>query len=212
MSAAPDQQELILNAAKTCYLRLGVAKTTAADIAAEAGISRATLYRRFPSHDDIFISVLARDSLEMVRDCNARMSGITDPGERIIESMLFSLDEIPRRPLHSHLFKEGSDWLSQAMPAEKLHGISLGMLTDLLGLPNEEPGNRAIDDLAEWLLRVLTSYAMVPSQRARNRDEMRTFLHTMLDPTINAILGSRASPIKPKNKGRKPHESTAGHH
>lgn len=204
MPSPPDHQELILNAAKTCYLRLGVAKTTAADIAAEAGISRATLYRRFPSHDEIFINVLARDSLAMVEDCNARLSGITDPGERIIEGMLFTLDEIPRRPLHSHLFKEGTDWLSRAMPAEKLHDISLGMLTDLLGLPGE-PNSREIDDLAEWMLRVLISYAMVPSQRARNRDEMRTFLHAMLDPTINAVLGNRpGSKQTPEKRRGKP--------
>ena len=201
MPKTADDQSLILNAAKACYLRLGVAKTTAADIAAEAGISRATLYRRFPSHEDIFIRVLARDSMEMVKDSNARLGSITDPGERIIEGMLFCLDEIPRRPLHVHLLQE-SGAITQAMPAEKLHEISLGMLSDLLGV---SPGaaDRDIDDLAEFLLRILMSYAMVPSHRARNRDEMRRFLHGMLDPIIAAVLGDRAANAKHKTKGNK---------
>lgn len=190
--ASTTDQSLILNAAKACYLRLGVAKTTAADIAAEAGISRATLYRRFPSHEDIFIAVLARDSMEMVGHCEARLRGIEDPTERMVEGFLFCLDEIPRRPLHAHLFEsETSHWvLSQALPAARLHDICVGMLRDALGVTekNIEADLRGdIDDLGEWILRALISYAMVPSHRARNRDEMRHFLHAMLDPTIKAI-------------------------
>jgi AcrR family transcriptional regulator len=204
MSTISNDQALVLNAAKACYLRLGVAKTTAADIAAEAGISRATLYRRFPSHEDIFISVLARDSLEMVQVCEARLQGIDDPAEHIVEGMLYVLDEIPRRPLHAHLFRdEASPWvINQTMPAEKLHNICVAMLGDMPGLRLLPDGQsrREIDYLAEWILRALISYAMVPSHRARNRDEMRQFLHAMLDPTIKAILGSQpAAAKKPRN-------------
>lgn len=196
MSKTADDQSLILNAAKACYLRLGVAKTTAADIASEAGISRATLYRRFPSHEDIFVRVLARDSMDMVQDSNARLGNITDPGERIIEGMLFCLDEIPRRPLHAHLLQE-SGAITQAMPTETLHAISLGMLSDLLHV-SPAAADQEIDDLAELLLRILASYAMVPSHRARNRDEMRRFLHSMLDPIIASVLTGRSTDTKNK--------------
>ena len=56
----PDtaDSEVALDAAAACYLRLGVAGTTATDIAREAGISRATLYRRYGSHEAIFLAVL----------------------------------------------------------------------------------------------------------------------------------------------------------
>src|SRR4051812_27302928 len=43
---APDQR--VVEAALTCFARWGIAKTTAEDIAREAGISRATVYRSFP--------------------------------------------------------------------------------------------------------------------------------------------------------------------
>jgi AcrR family transcriptional regulator len=194
MSKAANDQALVLNAAKACYLRLGVAKTTAADIAAEAGVSRATVYRRFPSHEDIFIAVLARESLEMGETCSARLQGIEDPTEYVVEGMLIVLDEIPRRPLHAHLFlEEASPWvISQTMPAEKLHQICGSMMGDIPGL-RLLPANRSKRDLeflSEWILRTLISYAMVPSQTARNRDEMRELLRAMLGPTIAAILGS----------------------
>lgn len=41
-------QRAILGAAGTCMARWGVTKTTVADLAAEAGCSRATVYRLFP--------------------------------------------------------------------------------------------------------------------------------------------------------------------
>lgn len=194
MPELPDDQSLILNAAKACYLRIGVVKTTAADIAKEAGISRATLYRRFPSHEDIFIAVLARDSWDMVKDSENHLQGIVDPAERIIEGMLFCLDEMPRRPLHSHLLHENSQWVTQAMPAAKLHEIALSMLGEVMGI-NALDGQlrERVYDLAEWVLRALISYATVPSQRARNRDQMRQLLHAMLAPAINSVLVASAT-------------------
>lgn len=208
MSSANHDRDLVLNAAKACYLRLGVAKTTAADIAAEAGISRATVYRRFPSHEDIFIAVLARESLEMGEACSARLKGITDPTEYVVEGMLTVLDEIPRRPLHSHLFlEEASPWvIHQTMPAEKLHSICSSMMGDIPGLrlmPADQSG-RELEFLSEWILRVLISYAMVPSQMARNRDEMRQMLRAMLGPTIAAVLGEApAAKTSTKSRGAK---------
>lgn len=206
MSSAANDQALVLNAAKACYLRLGVAKTTAADIAAEAGISRATVYRRFPSHEDIFIAVLARESMEMGELCTARLKGIVDPTEHVVEGMLIVLDEIPRRPLHAHLFREeASPWvINQTMPAEKLNSICASMLGDMPGLRLLPAGQsqRELEFLSEWILRTLISYAMVPSQSARNRDEMRQLLRSMLGPTVAAILGT--APItKSAGKARK---------
>ena len=61
--------DAVLDAAASCYLRFGVAKTTAADIAQVVGISRATLYRRFGSHEAIFLAVLARESDGHGRRC-----------------------------------------------------------------------------------------------------------------------------------------------
>lgn len=194
MSSAANDRELVLNAAKACYLRLGVAKTTAADIAAEAGISRATVYRRFPSHEEIFIAVLERDSIEIGAVCSERLKGIDDPIDYIVEGMLTVLDEIPRRPLHAHLFREeASPWvINQTMPAEKLHSLCVSGLSAMPGL-RLLPPNRSrkdLDYLSEWILRTLISYAMVPSHHARNRDEMGQLLRTVLGPTIAAILGS----------------------
>lgn len=203
MSDNPDLQQFVLNAAKACYLRFGIGKTTAADIAREAGISRATLYRRFPSHADIFLAVLAQESLDIVKACESQLEGIEDPTVHVIEGMLIVLDEIPRRPLHAHLFDDaGGPWVfSQTMPAENLHSICVEMLllTPGLKLVKNAKNMRRIDFLAEWIVRQLASYAIVPSHIARNRNEMRELLYAMLEPTIRDIF---KHPVKTTTRGK----------
>ncbi|MEM9256537.1 MAG: TetR/AcrR family transcriptional regulator [Pseudomonadota bacterium] len=192
MAPTATTQHVILNAAKACYLRLGVAKTTAADIAKEAGVSRATLYRRFPSHNDIFLAVLARDSWEMVEASKKHLAGITDPAEHMIEGLLYVLDEIVRRPLHAHLFAQaGESWaLSQVLSTDDMRDLSLQMILAMPGMPAslDPQTEEKFAFLAEWILRILTSYAASPSQLARNRDDMRRLLQTTLEPAIRLIF------------------------
>ena len=201
MPSHPPDQSPILDAAKACYLRLGVTKTTAADIATEAGVSRATLYRRFPSHNEIFLAVLARDSWEMVEAIDARLAGITDPAEHMIEGILYVLDEIVRRPLHAHLFSESSgNWaLSQALGTDDMRDLSVQMILAMPGMKAtaDKEIQRRVAFLAEWLLRILTSYAATPSQVARNRDEMRELLTVTLKPTVDALVAQVQSAPAP---------------
>ncbi len=185
-------QSLILDAAKACYLRHGVAKTTAADIANEAGVSRATLYRRFPSHNDIFLAALARDSWEMVEVVGARLEHIEDPAEHMIEGLLSVLDEVVRRPLHAHLFSDtdGTWPLSQVLGTDDMRDLSLQMMRAMPGMPEtlSKQSEQKLVFIAEWVLRILTSYAANPSQVARDRDEMRNLLETTLAPAVRAFF------------------------
>ena len=54
----------MLDAAKRCCEQWGIAKVTIDDIAAEAGVSRATLYRMFPGGKDVLFEALRVRELE----------------------------------------------------------------------------------------------------------------------------------------------------
>ena len=107
--AGPSPElDRVLDAAAACYLRYGVDKTTAVDIATAAGMSRATLYRRYGSHEAIFLAVLVRESEDMARDAESHLAAIDDPAERIVEGMVFAIGEISRRPVHAAVFTTNS--------------------------------------------------------------------------------------------------------
>src|SRR5262245_11957892 len=62
MPQITDVRERIVNAAEGCFARYGVGKTTVEDIAAAAGLSRATVYRSFAGgRDEVILAVLLRD-------------------------------------------------------------------------------------------------------------------------------------------------------
>ena len=54
----------ILDATKVCCERHGIAKVSIDDIAAEAGVSRATLYRMYPGGKDVVFDALRVRELE----------------------------------------------------------------------------------------------------------------------------------------------------
>ena len=53
-------RQRLLDAAETCIDRFGLAKTTVEDIATEAKVSRATIYRYFDNRDELVLAVVLR--------------------------------------------------------------------------------------------------------------------------------------------------------
>ncbi|MET0145792.1 MAG: TetR/AcrR family transcriptional regulator [Ilumatobacteraceae bacterium] len=54
----------VLDGARTCMERWGISKVTIDDIAVEAGVSRATIYRMFPGGKDVLFEALRVRQLE----------------------------------------------------------------------------------------------------------------------------------------------------
>jgi AcrR family transcriptional regulator len=194
----PDvDTDAVLDAAASCYLRLGVAKTTATDIAEEVGISRATLYRRFGSHEAIFLGLLTRESAAMAADAEVYLARIADPLERILEGMLFSIKEIGRRPVHAAVFGgDSSAWAAtQAMQVEALRRIGESGIRPLLdsSLDGGSVSERDMRDLVDWILRILISYAAVPGSGGRRPVDVRRQLAAWFIPAFENLFGAKVS-------------------
>lgn len=190
-SGTDIEREATLDAASACYLRLGVAKTTATDIAREVGFSRATLYRRFGSHEAIFLAVLTRESEAMAVEARAHLAGIDDPAEQVIEGMLFSIGQIRSQPVHAAVFGgDAAAWAAgQAFPERALRLIGDAGVRPLLA-PALAAGTLAeedVADLVDWILRILLSYAAVPGDGGRRPDQIRRQLTRCFLPAFAAL-------------------------
>src|SRR5207248_8598780 len=53
--------DLLLDAARTCVLAVGVRRTTLAEIARTARVSRMTVYRRFPDVRSVLAALMTRE-------------------------------------------------------------------------------------------------------------------------------------------------------
>jgi AcrR family transcriptional regulator len=185
----------VLSSAAECFVRLGISQTTAADIARGAGISRATLYRRYGGTVEIFHAVLARESEQMSADAADLLASVTDPSLRLVEGMVFAIQEVQRRPVHAALFSTGdADWSARrAIRATSLRRISEDAIRPLIDVTGTGLAEPELGDLVDWILRLIISYATVPGPGDLDEATIRRQLNRLLVPAVTALLG-RATP------------------
>ncbi|AUM13832.1 TetR/AcrR family transcriptional regulator [Ketobacter alkanivorans] len=75
----------ILDSARSLYIEYGLRRTTMEDVAKQAGMGRATLYRRFSEKDHLFKAVILRDLQRhlviienAIRDMNSALDGLLE--------------------------------------------------------------------------------------------------------------------------------------
>jgi AcrR family transcriptional regulator len=84
--SAEERRELVVEVAVAEFAKRGFHGTPTQDIAAEAGISHAYLFRLFPTKAELFIAVTER-CFQQVRDTFANAAAGTEPGEERLRAM-----------------------------------------------------------------------------------------------------------------------------
>lgn len=82
-----ERRASILDAADVVFAVKGVAQATMDDIAAEADLSKGTLYLYFKNKDDLLLALASR-TVEVVADALERIAGSSQAGTEAIRAML----------------------------------------------------------------------------------------------------------------------------
>ncbi|MBK1785440.1 TetR/AcrR family transcriptional regulator [Prauserella cavernicola] len=85
-AASRVSDDELLDAAKQCVLATGVRRTTLAEIARTAEVSRMTLYRRFPDVRSILAALMTREFGTLLRGVATEVSTATNARERLVDS------------------------------------------------------------------------------------------------------------------------------
>lgn len=180
-----EARSRLLDAARRCFERFGVEKTTIADIAAEVGVTRRTVYRYFESSDELLRAAFALAAGGIVERMLAHARHYRQPGVRLIEAMLFLLRELPADPRLGPLVKPGRDGgradrsMSSVVTMEVSHRALRAVNKDWSPLTARE-----VDELAELILRLLRSFLSDPGTRPRSEAQLRAFLKRWLLPAV----------------------------
>jgi AcrR family transcriptional regulator len=198
--ATPGSAETrIITAALRCISRWGVAKTTADDIARDAGISRATLYRAFPGGRDVVLSAVLRHEVGRFFATVSSQLDEADDLEDLLVRGLVEADAFLRD--HGAL-----RYLIVHEPERVLPGSALERLSRVVALAAAfaEPHlARFVDPdraraAAELVTRIGISYALVPSTTVALSDPVavRDFVRAHLLPGLAATtVPSLADPV-----------------
>jgi len=186
---SPDPEAEILRAAKQCYLSDGIARTGMREVAAAAGVARSTLYRYFPSRDDVLVATIKREMEEANDRIGKRLGQYTDPADLIVEGLLMAIRDIPERPLLKAVFASDEDAVARRIIWNSDIIVSFGEeLMDRVVQPaldaNLLQTAVAPEVLVEWVYRVLLSFLTLPSNWIKSEEQLRITLHALLVPVL----------------------------
>ena len=170
----------ILDAAKRCAERWGFERLTVDDIAAEAGVSRATLYRIFPGGKDVLFEALrVRERAEFFDELTAEVADVDD-FEDLVVRLVVTATRALRDDDHLAL-------MLASAPGEILVELTaagvpriVATATDYLApllKPHLDDADTATPFI-ELLVRVTLSYFLAPSDHVDlgDPDSARSFL------------------------------------
>ena len=182
-------QDRVLQAAVTCFSRKGVNKTSMEDVANEASMGRATLYRHFKDRDALCLSVIEREALIIASEIYPQLKEIDDIGDYIVEGILLAVDAIKANSILYELFKPDSIALSNSLllVTNRLSLIGIDVLTSMLEPAKKEGTLREdlpVAMMMDWILRILTSLLTVPSEATSTRQDKEYLLKQMLLPAL----------------------------
>jgi AcrR family transcriptional regulator len=176
-------RERLIAAAGRCIVRDGLASTGIAAVAAEAGVSRPTVYRYFEDRHDLILATLIDTGRTLGSGLSDHICKFADPARMAVEAQIYVLAEVSRSPLMAEVWN--STLLDAAMLADITSPAIIGLARDAIVEIEIAAGwnDREATEAVELMLRFLLTLLVAPAPR-RSRRELRSFLERRMIPAL----------------------------
>lgn len=187
MSSVEDR---VLDATSRCREKWGVAKVTVDDIATEAGVSRATIYRMFPGGKDVLFEALrVRDLEEFFALLRTEVEGAESLEDLLVRTVVAATRELRADDsLALQLASEPGEVLPELTVAGVPRIVRFAN-TFLAPLAESYLDAATARTLIDVLARLTISYFLAPSDTIDLGDERsaRTLLRPLLRPFLDHV-------------------------
>jgi AcrR family transcriptional regulator len=158
-------RERILDGAMAAIARHGLSKLGMSDVSVSAGVSRGTLYRYFPSRDDLLRSLAAFESQRFRERVSSALRGPADGTSRLETVLQLVTRYVREHPAIQRVIETEPAFVLDYLRAEfaSLRAITGTFLAPLLAqtAPVRE-GLATTDQLVDWMTRVMISAVLLP--------------------------------------------------
>lgn len=178
--------DALLDAARDVFEAFGARRANVDDIARAAGVSRSTLYRRFPSKEALLVAVVERETSAFLDELD-RVAADLPPQEAVIECFARGIAMLRDIPVIGRL----AETEPEVITGISGRGLALLAQSDRIALTLRRSGARMPEDelhlVAELLLRLAASLLLDPSGHldvadpVAVRDYAKRFLAQLVD-------------------------------
>jgi TetR/AcrR family transcriptional regulator len=186
LESITELDRTILDTARLVFETYGVRRANIEDVAARAGVSRSTIYRRFPTKDDLFEHVVRREAELFFTTLDQATTGF-NPEQAVIEAFTLGVRLIHDSPLYSRIVQSEPELFgmfsrSHTFPIRQFaDGIAYTLRRCGADIPDPDLAN-----IADILLRVALGIIVFPTDRldTSNQAAVREYAGRYLVPII----------------------------
>lgn len=199
----------LVDAAVRCIGRWGLRKTTLDDIAREAGVGRATAYRAFPGGKDRLVDVVLRhEAGRLLHDIDADLAACESLDDLLATGLTAVLGLVVDHPALRTLLEREPAAIMPHFAFDRLDGvIAVAIVLSRPHLARFLP-DHAVAPAADWLTRVVVSYAGTPSPSVdpHHPASIDRLVRTYLVPGLRRLAATTPSAPLPTSDHRPPEE------
>lgn len=178
----------VLESALSAFLDFGIKRTSMGEIARRAGISPATLYRRFESKNDLVEAVMTREAQRFIATIDNRVRTVEGTENQLVEIFVAFISAIAGNPLLLRLLRTEPDLVLPKLTTEAGPILAVGRryLAGKLRELHNGDDNFDADLVAEIMARLALSLALTPDGLIPLDDETagRDFARRTLLPMV----------------------------
>lgn len=197
---ADDEEAVrrIVDAARASIDARGTVSVSA--VAAELGITRQTVYRYFPTLDELLAGTAMSAVGGFLDRLAADLHTITDPTTAVVEGIAYTVEQLPNDRYLSLVMEPGR---ASAFAGGVTSASAIGFGRSILERFNVDWaaagfGGQHLDELVEFMLRILQSLILDPGGPTRHGQELRAFLHRWVAPAVDQRHRSAALTTNPR--------------
>jgi AcrR family transcriptional regulator len=181
--------ERILDAALEKFGRFGLSRSSVEDVAAQAGVARITVYRRFQGKDALIEAVLLRECHRCLAALDEAVGELPEIEARIVEAFRFALDYARGHPLVGGLLEVEPGTILPFMTVQV--GPVLAAVREYVAATLRQAGEAGqldrtgdAETVAELMIRIAVSFVISPESCVRlgTDSEARAFARRYLVP------------------------------
>lgn len=156
------------------------------EVAQALSITRQTVYRYFPTVEALLSATALSAVGAFLDDLAVHLSGVTGPTDAVVEGIAHTVERLPQERYLAMVLQPGK---ASAFTAGVTSPVAIGFGRSILerfpvdwaGAGFDDPG---MDELVEFMLRVLQSFILDPGEHVRRGAELRDFLRRWVAPAV----------------------------